>query len=780
MYKIAFDIFSLLTASVIFSLLFLTLYFIEKKKYLLHWFLSWVFFTISILSRLLHYLDMLDRDLSILYLSLTYFSSIFLLLGVMRFLTMDPSKHAVKFFMAFYTVILVTYFASLEAIVTETLVFFASGAVYIISGIALIKNLQKKNKGGMIAGIAMIIWGIHKADYPFVKDIELFAHLGYHASTILTFAVAVGIMLMHYEKSRNDIMYREDLFINLAEVSKDIVFIVEYLPSISLKFIGSNIYAVTGYTKEEIIQSRELTDRYIFDFLMRKNSIADVNKTDRLETEDKNGKRLILEFTCSDHYNLSGRLEKTIGFARDVTDNMLAFDTIVTRQDLYEALFQKSHTMQLLINAENRLIVDANKPLINTYGYSLDSLRGMKFDKLFISRKESERFRNSTPEIPAHFRHITNNGTFLDVLVSYSGLNFDNNSYHYVDITNISKEVQVQNELRDFTLLNSAILKSLNEGVMGFDEKNRIFFINDYVARFTGYPEYEIIGRHPHELLHGHGANEIIPDHDCSLIKLLENRKSSNASYRDEFLNHIGRKVPVEVTVSRLNYFDEDKLIIIFRDISEKVAHEKDLMDKINENETLLQEVHHRVKNNLQIICSLLSLQTDRSGRNKTKINLNETISRIKSMALIHELLYQTQGLDSISMKSYMEKLLIDLKYTLSGECDIIIHAYIQDADISLDKAVPCGLIVTELFTNAIKHAFTSQSPSPTVEVGYKQKGDSSVLWVKDNGKGFDTSEADTQNSVGLIVVNSLVKQLKGNISYTNNNGTSIEIVMPN
>jgi two-component sensor histidine kinase len=227
-----------------------------------------------------------------------------------------------------------------------------------------------------------------------------------------------------------------------------------------------------------------------------------------------------------------------------------------------------------------------------------------------------------------------------------------------------------------------------------------------------------------------------------------------------------------------LNTYDGDqKFVLVFRDITKELENEESMLRQIQENEVLLQEVHHRVKNNLQIICSLLSLQADRLDDNEPKKYLDSSVARIKSMSLIHELLYQTKGLNAINLKQYIEKLIFDISSTLSFENEITFITDIQDMTISLDKAVPCGLIITELITNSIKHAYPEDTQDKQIEIRFKTDDESSTLCIKDNGVGIDTEFSS--DSLGLTVVNSLVRQLRGNISFKNENGLAVKIELP-
>lgn len=554
-----------------------------------------------------------------------------------------------------------------------------------------------------------------------------------------------------------------------------------------LKYVNPSVEKVTGYSVAEIFYSEELQNTFFMNYLLRarthsyKHSSTPA-RSNIHETTSKSGKELILEYSSTDYYGMDGTIEKTIGYITDVTKDVLAFDTLIDRQDWYEAIFQKSTSMQMLVNAETGFIADANRPFTELYKYGIEELRDMRMDNLFISRNEAVKFWNSDSdaERPYRYKTIDRYGNLKTVLIAKTKIIFGDTQYLYVSFTDLTSEAHFQKQLRNITTLHSAILDSLHEGVMGIDDSGNIFFVNSYAQKLLGYSDIELIGRNPHECIHHDSEDGHRGIEDCPLMHFISNGEDT-CSYRDFMMSKSGRVFPIESYVSFLRYYDnEKKCILIFRDITEETATQAKMVSQIQENEVLLQEVHHRVKNNLQIICSLLSLQSESLEDQKQYNYLSDSIARIKSMSLIHELLYQTQGLDVLSIKDYLEKLTFDLKYMFAVNDDITLITDIENVAISLDKAVPSGLIITELFTNAVKHAFKDKKQEKIIEVGFKQYGESYKMWLKDNGNGLlpETSFNESK-SLGLTVIRSLTKQLGGEIEFVNDNGLNICITYP-
>lgn len=212
------------------------------------------------------------------------------------------------------------------------------------------------------------------------------------------------------------------------------------------------------------------------------------------------------------------------------------------------------------------------------------------------------------------------------------------------------------------------------------------------------------------------------------------------------------------------------------RDITEQKAEEEQLKLTISEKETLLQEIHHRVKNNLQVISSLLSLQSKMNEENlELKRLYDDSINRIKSMASLHELFYKSIDRDRINFEEYTNKLVLDLLYSFRGEAhNIRPEIIVRDVFVNLDTAVPLGLLINEIITNSLKHGFHGRE-NGKIYIRLQKTGNGELcLEIGDNGSGFtsgiDISEAE---SMGLILISSLAEQLEGEIKRDmNSKGT--------
>lgn len=211
-------------------------------------------------------------------------------------------------------------------------------------------------------------------------------------------------------------------------------------------------------------------------------------------------------------------------------------------------------------------------------------------------------------------------------------------------------------------------------------------------------------------------------------------------------------------------------------DITKRKLAEEQIKSSLKEKEVLLKEIHHRVKNNLQVIESLLRLQSRYIKDKQIQAMFKESQHRIKSMALIHEKLYQSKDLAKIDFSEYVRSLVSHLLHSYGGHLNHVNFQLNVDALLSIDPAITCGLIINELVSNSLKYAFLDNPDTAEIVISFVVKGHS-ILSIKDNGVGFpkDLDFRDT-DSLGLQLVNSLVEQLEGTIELHNQKGTEFRI----
>lgn len=197
----------------------------------------------------------------------------------------------------------------------------------------------------------------------------------------------------------------------------------------------------------------------------------------------------------------------------------------------------------------------------------------------------------------------------------------------------------------------------------------------------------------------------------------------------------------------------------------------------LKEKEILLAEIQHRVKNNLAVITALLNLQSDKAPCEESKKLMIESKNRVMSIAMVHERLYKKDNLSKINFKSYLTELVHEITNSFPDDKKIKLDFDMENIELELTKAVPVGLIVNEVITNSLKHAFTPEIENPTITIVLKTLFDKIQISVSDNGKGFTNTDARKPTSLGITLIESLADQIDAKVLFSNENGARVNIV---
>lgn len=236
-----------------------------------------------------------------------------------------------------------------------------------------------------------------------------------------------------------------------------------------------------------------------------------------------------------------------------------------------------------------------------------------------------------------------------------------------------------------------------------------------------------------------------------------------------------GSIIPFLLTGARFENDGEKYIVGTGIDISEKLNYERELRKSIEEKKVLLEEIHHRVKNNLAIIIGLLELQSYNTEDSETVELLRDSQSRIYSMALVHEQLYKFESFSEIDVKKYIGKLIDTIRNTFSSEVrHIDVHIDSDSVCLPLTQAIPCGLLLNEVITNTFKHAFPDKKEGE-VGITIQEDHDEVLLKVHDNGIGYP-DDISSSSSMGMTLIETLASQLEGSFEFYNNEGAIFEI----
>ncbi|MCG2828483.1 histidine kinase dimerization/phosphoacceptor domain -containing protein [Methanothermobacter sp. K4] len=387
--------------------------------------------------------------------------------------------------------------------------------------------------------------------------------------------------------------------------------------------------------------------------------------------------------------------------------------------------------------------------------YSSRDLRGKPFWNLFdpsdreILGELVSGFSSSEMET----RIISADGKTTDVLLTASPIRgrFREPIGFIFLATDISLHRRATERLRESEMRFRGVADNISDGIAITDESDTVIYWNRALEEITSTGRDDALGRRMSEI--------------CSEV-ILEARGD------DEFLIE-GERV---VQISRFSIMPGLGAVLV-RDVTEARRYEESLIAALRERETLIREIHHRVKNNLQIISSLLNLQKPYIRDAEDLRIFEESQTRIKSIAMIHESLYQSETLSEINMRNYISRLVTELLSTY-GASGIISDISVDDVSLDIEVAVPVALIVSELVTNSIKYAFPDGEGR--IMISFNLRGGVYLLDHRDTGQGLpEDFSSGSSDSLGMTLVRALVDQLDGELEAFNEGGAVFRIRFP-
>ena len=341
----------------------------------------------------------------------------------------------------------------------------------------------------------------------------------------------------------------------------------------------------------------------------------------------------------------------------------------------------------------------------------------------------------------------------------------------------ITERKLVEDKLHEQDRRQKAILNNIPDMAWLKDRESRFIAVNEPFGNACGHAPEALVGKTDFDIWPAELAKRYQAD-DKIVIET-----GVRKHVEEPLIDRNDQKRWIE-TIKTPIYNDRGEIIGttgIARDVTERKMAEEKVIEALREKEMLLQEVHHRVKNNLQIVSSLLYLQSENIKDQQTFDLFRESRDRIKSMAIVHEKLYRSKDLSMIEFDSYIESLVSYLSHSYgAGAKGIMMDLHIERFFLNVDVAVPCGLIITELISNAIKYAFPNTGKG-IIRIAASVNRDNNVdLSISDNGAGLPPGFAvGDANTLGLRLVNNLTGQLHGKIEARSDGGTVFNIIFP-
>jgi|GEM_PF-1569951 PAS domain S-box-containing protein len=460
----------------------------------------------------------------------------------------------------------------------------------------------------------------------------------------------------------------------------------------------------------------------------------------------------------------------------------------------FREFIEASPSVMLLIAPETGAIVRANEAAATFYGYSRERLERMRIAEINTLTPE-EILREMTAAKANRksffrFSHRLASGELRAVHVYSSPVQVEGKRLLcsiVQDVTDLKSDEdraerrRLEEHLARSVALLGAAIESVAEGIIVVDLKGRVLIYNANFERFWNTPSGWSTAFDPEERLTF--LSNLAEDREefVKLIQTVRNRPDMERSGTVHLAD--GRIVEFE---SRPFRAEETILGRIWsvRDVTEREEARKALETSLREKELLLREIHHRVKNNLQTVASLLSLHLGTTANPKVKEALMESRGRVQSMALIHEKIYRSRDVSAVNLGEYVA----DVVRSVAGAFGLPSQTVTLDIEaeplpLDIDRAVPCGLVLNELVTNVYKHAFPQgQEGTLFVRIAADREGFAQIT-IADDGVGLPEGfDPRALHSLGITVVAALVEQIGGTLHFSSGpqeKGTTVHISFP-
>lgn len=529
---------------------------------------------------------------------------------------------------------------------------------------------------------------------------------------------------------------------------------------------------IMGYSKQDVLgktprflnfyrpEDRSFIENKIEQVLsgQRKNAKFDIKMYNR------GGNLVDLRVNGSALHNDQGELISVLTFLEDITEQRKT-------EDKYQRLFENANDGIFIMEGDR--FIDCNCQVCNMFGCDKKEIIGrtpLAFspanqpDGEASQTKAQRKIEKALQGIPQVFEweHIKKDGTPISTEVSLNRLELGDETYLQAIVRDLTEQKKAQEKLRrSEELFRKLFLKAPGALIM-VDDENRVKMVNQSFEELFGYSQEELLGEDIDRI--------IVSNEEYSSAPRMPGNEFREGKFYEDVVRYTKSGEARDILLGAIPVYLDNEPIAgfgIYIDITEQKENERKLKQSLKEKQVLLEEIHHRVKNNLAIISGLLQLQAFESEDQKTKDALSDSQLRIQSMAIVHELLYQSENFIDISFEEYINKLIQTMKSTLAFE-DRHINVEFDSGGVSIDlnQAIPSAILINELVTNAYKHAFTQKS-SGTIWIKLEETPSEIVIEVSDNGIGLpDNFSLEGRSSIGMNLIQTLTKQLKGQLSY--------------
>jgi len=584
--------------------------------------------------------------------------------------------------------------------------------------------------------------------------------------------IILGIFRDITERKRGELEYK-----TILSTAMDGFYIVDTQGRIL--DVNDSYCSLIGYSREELL-NMSIKDLDVLDneeiIALRIKRIMETG-WDRFETRHKCKDGRIVEIEASINYNGTGG-GKFFVFIRDSRERKRSESALKESEQKYRTLIDNIQDGVFMI--QDGKIQFANEAFAKISGYTMEEVIRMDFQK-FIAPEDLEMVANNYQQRQAgenvpreyEFRVLRKDGEKTIVIMNVGLITYHGKVASIGTVKDITERKRAEEKLLENEKRYRLLVDFATFGIA---------IHRDYKFIYANPAALKMLGATKPEDLIGKPVLEIVaPEyHDIARERIAKQEKGQVAPLMEEkFVKLDGTIIDVELISIPFIYNGKQAMYGVFQDISDRKKSLEEIKKSIKEKEILLREIHHRVKNNMQIISSLLKLQADYIEDKKYFDIFKESQNRIMTMSLVHEKLYKSKDFTKINFKDYIHNLANAVFQSYSGRSsNILLNLNIENLDLGIDSAIPCGLIINELVTNSIKYAFPGEKKGEIKIVLNKIDENEYELKVSDNGIGIpEDIDIMKTETLGLHLISMLAEdQLSGKINLDRSKGTEFTI----
>jgi PAS domain S-box-containing protein len=463
----------------------------------------------------------------------------------------------------------------------------------------------------------------------------------------------------------------------------------------------------------------------------------------------------------------------------DITDRVNAENELITQREYLRHILDTDPNFIFVKDSNGKFLL-VNKAFADYYETTVEEIIGKKDETLSWPESDWRYFESSDKEVIQTNEQLTIEKSFINPLTNVESffvttkkplLDADGNINILGVVTDLTNQKRQEEKIRKSEELLQEIFNRVADALFTVDFKTlKITDCNHKAVEMLQIPEKQLLIGRP---ITSVKVKDDLKNQFWSVF--FKDIHHTDQSAEAEVLNGKNQCIWGSLAATIFNQDGRDLVLLRIADISAQKNSEDQIKNALHEKEILIQEIHHRVKNNMAVISSLLQLQTGYIKDPALIDVFKDSQSRIKSMALIHEKLYQSKTLAKVEMESYIKELARTLLFTYnSRRADIRINTFVDNVFLDINSAVPCGLVINEIISNACKHAFVGLD-SGVIEIHFSKHENQYVLELKDNGVGLpaNTNFSDFK-SLGMSLVHALSSQLGAHLEIKTNTGQGL------